>query len=739
MSVVPAALALRSLWHATAVNIESGRVKKAQKELLEACEKQGHQLISELSEEILLAEHVKGLTHLAMGDASGAADSEEAITRTASVLGYGALQNRTTMPILGGVATSGISDALLNDVNVTTRHHRYNPDDNLGAMHGDELDWRGGIFDEFIVSVGNAEFNADAPVRRPYRTTKVFRIEIESGFLDKEGMSRFEANGRLFSGIGGSIIKSPDTAPLIYRPEGEAIPAQLKNAVLYLVGHNVAKQREIDSPKLLEYRDAVVELGRPSKSSPALRRLGTKSYRVVISNSHRMLRHIPLSSYPSPADVLRVDITKTSSGCPQPLYAPIIEGAPPCTYSEPHCAWLAGVPSRLKKCMYNQQVTYGCVRTFVIPVSNFSKASLRPNIFQKITAQELKRLFFGPVSMLSLSQAGVKSIQVRFEPVRRLRQTREVSCSRRLVGDTYHGRYTEYLAEFSDRSTSWIPSCNVADDLKQEFWNVMTTGAEEVAEIVDSDTATGKLTVKRADGSKATMSQARIFWQPEVQQAMLSDAELEAILHHAHFGVDYDDFIPCQVFVEADWARVELLSRGTMIMKDPAAEKAGEYADVRQDARSLQERFESPGAPADKHRDPCVFHIRPVLVTPGLLSIETDWGAIEVINADATIGPNPTVDQSIYGGVVFNGRSMEQRSGVFGKKFVIPFLLFTRDEQVDIAITHGADKGPGRGDWSGTATAMFGQGTYTSPCDPRNTPTSRKVFKNCQSVRRWSA
>ena len=37
------------------------------------------------------------------------------------------------------------------------------------------------------------------------------------------------------------------------------------------------------------------------------------------------------------------------------------------------------------------------------------------------------------------------------------------------------------------------------------------------------------------------------------------------------------------------------------------------------------------------------------------------------------------------------------------------FLLFTRDEQVDIEITHGADKGPGQGDCSGTATATFGK------------------------------
>lgn len=62
----------------------------------------------------------------------------------------------------------------------------------------------------------------------------------------------------------------------------------------------------------------------------------------------------------------------------------------------------------------------------------------------------------------------------------------------------------------------------------------------------------------------------------------------------------------------------------------------------------------------------------PLIVTPGLLTIETNWGAIEVTSADATIGPDPTVDQSIYREVVFDGRSMTQCSGVFGEKFVVP-------------------------------------------------------------------
>ena len=69
-----------------------------------------------------------------------------------------------------------------------------------------------------------------------------------------------------------------------------------------------------------------------------------------------MLRYIPFSSSPGPADVIRVDITKTTTGCLQPVYAPIIEETPPSTYKEAYCAWLAGVPSRLKQHMYHQHV-----------------------------------------------------------------------------------------------------------------------------------------------------------------------------------------------------------------------------------------------------------------------------------------------------------------------------------------------------------------------------------------------
>ncbi|KAI6043758.1 hypothetical protein EDC04DRAFT_2600015 [Pisolithus marmoratus] len=49
----------------------------------------------------------------------------------------------------------------------------------------------------------------------------------------------------------------------------------------------------------------------------------------------------------------------------------------------------------------------------------------------------------------------------------------------------------------------------------------------------------------------------------------------------------------------------------------------------------------------------------PVIITVGLFSVEADWGAIEINSRDATIDPDPTVDQSIYKDVAFTPTSMK--------------------------------------------------------------------------------
>ncbi|KIK74216.1 hypothetical protein PAXRUDRAFT_556177, partial [Paxillus rubicundulus Ve08.2h10] len=120
------------------------------------------------------------------------------------------------------------------------------------------------------------------------------------------------------------------------------------------------------------------------------------------------------------------------------------------------------------------------------------------------------------------------------------------------------------------------------------------------------------------------------------------------------------------------------------------------------------EHFESHVNQADIRFNPSTFQIRPVIVTAGLLSVETDWGAIEINSKDATIGPDPTVDQSIYKDVTFTPTSMKLNTGVYDKKFVIPFVFLTRDEKIDITITHGRDKIRYE-DKLGQAKALFGQ------------------------------
>lgn len=146
----------------------------------------------------------------------------------------------------------------------------------------------------------------------------------------------------------------------------------------------------------------------------------------------------------------------------------------------------------------------------------------------------------------------------------------------------------EYLAEFSDGSTSWIPSCNVAEDLKEEFWNVMTTDAKEVAAILDYDVSTSTVLVKRPGKVADRVKKTQIFWQLETPQpTSLTDAEIEAILHCAHFGIGFGDLISCTVLIKTDWAKVDIITNGAVIMKDPAADKAGEYAGVQIKARSI--------------------------------------------------------------------------------------------------------------------------------------------------------
>lgn len=196
------------------------------------------------------------------------------------------------------------------------------------------------------------------------------------------------------------------------------------------------------------------------------------------------------------------------------------------------------------------------MRTFGIDASKFTKTLLKANIATKISNQEMQRLKHGPVPLSILNDEGVASIASKEEPVRRLRQSREVKCGRTLARDVQHGKHMEYLAEFGDQSTAWIPAINVATDLKEEFWELMTAKAKEVTEVVCSDTAAGTVTVKRTDGREDTVPKDHIFWQEEEVPTKVTDKELEALLHHAHYGYDNLDLLPCSLTVETDWASI---------------------------------------------------------------------------------------------------------------------------------------------------------------------------------------
>ncbi|KAI6097468.1 hypothetical protein F5141DRAFT_460127 [Pisolithus sp. B1] len=730
MSTIPFVSQLKSLWQA--VTGDTAGAKKTQEDFLDAWTHHPGQQISDLADNIPIVGHVKGLVHLALGDTEAFVHSEEAATRTLAVIGAGALTAGTggiAAPILAGVATGILADTAITGIE-SARHHKYEPQGYLGAVSEFKSDWRGGVFDVAALAVGDAVLGSEGSVTKAkYKTTTVFRVEGEGMFLTKRGMVQHGANSRIFSGPGGRVIESPNILKLIVPPGDEEKVTFKRPAVLCLNVGDASRAETYYAQKLLQYREAAEKLrndvNAATTSLPHTSefQFKIKSFRILSNDAERMFRDVPKDGEPSPAGVRRVDITKTSKSfeCPQPVYSPLIEMAIPGSFEEAQPAWLLHLPTRLLEAMRDHQVTYGHVRTVVIVASKFTKLSLVSN--KQITDQEFNRLEHGPVSLSTLSQQGVDSTDVRLEPVRRLRQSREVKCGRKVVGDIDHGRHMEYLAEFSDGSTSWIPSYNVALDLKEEYWKVMTSGAKVIGEIVNSDSSTGKVTVKRPDGTTETIDQTKIFWHEEQNPTILTDAELEALLYHGHFGAEIPDFIPCTVTVTSDWAKLEILSVGAALMKDPAAEKAGEYAGIEFDGRSIRlgkedsynfvsrgiplfiagsgapfdikvthgadtvrtddrqgkvvlslpdENFESNVNQADIRFNSSTFHIRPVIVTAGLLSVETDWGAIQIDSRSATIDPDPTVDQNIYKDVTFTPTSMKLNTGVFDKKFVIP-------------------------------------------------------------------
>ena len=162
-----------------------------------------------------------------------------------------------------------------------------------------------------------------------------------------------------------------------------------------------------------------------------------------------------------------------------------------------------------------------------------------------------------PIPLYTLHPQILPTIVHQQVPVRRLRQSREVKFERISIRNEDLGRHTEYLAEFCDGTTRWIPEVNVATNLKEIFCRVMSSYCREVAEIVRS--TPDSVAVKRTDGTVDNVSRDRIFWQEEAfNPSKLTDGELEAILLHSHYGCDGYTELQCTVTVYTDWAKVEL-------------------------------------------------------------------------------------------------------------------------------------------------------------------------------------
>ncbi|KAI0694819.1 hypothetical protein C8Q76DRAFT_251993 [Earliella scabrosa] len=706
-----------SLWRATT---SDPTAIKDQKAFLNALKGEPDQPISETVDRIPIAKPVKGLIHLALND-KGNGHPQNAPTRTFAVLGD--LGDRdgwsAAAPFVAGVAEGATHP--FTSGNQSLQHQRFSSRHNTDPLLAS--DRRRGIFDVCALSFGDAAVALDGTFERSsHKTTRVFRIEGQTDFFTTP---RLRFHSRLVLGLGGSIIESPNVIKLV----GLTAPAVMYMSVDddYRPATDNAAQRMLQYSKVVQ-RKSQHDLQYDRALRPVAAQFKIKSYRIFTNDPERMFRDIQDDDDGHPAnDVRRVDITKASTSfeCWDPVYTPVLQPSVPDSYSELQPPWLTHVPSTLLGAMSDKPLAYGHIRSFVLPGTRFSKASLRADVAEAISYEDLKRLEQGLIPLSVLSQDGINSIELRQERVRRLRQSREVKCGRTLAGDVDHGRYTEYLAEFGDNSTSWIPSYDVAQDLKEEFWTVMTTRAQEVTEIVRTDSARGKVTVRRPDGYVDVVGREQLYWQREREPTRLTDAELDAILYHGHFGhLNPFRLMHCTTEINTDWWKVKLPGRGAVFKKDPEAERAGMYTNVQFSPQSIsfgerhcykfveqqipflivhngslidvkvthgadgkklrdrqgrvalicdpEERLESMVNPADSGFNPSSFQIRPSIVTPALFTLKSDVGAVEVTSSSTTLAPDPTADQRIYEKADFSNKRMGFAPRIFGQEFVVP-------------------------------------------------------------------
>jgi len=273
-----------------------------------------------------------------------------------------------------------------------------------------------------------------------------------------------------------------------------------------------------------------------------------------------------------------------------------------------------------------------------------------------------------------------------------------------------------------------------------------------------------------------------LFWREEEEPTLLSDAELDAILYHGHYGVDTRDFTPVTVTVNSDWALLTLDPTQRFI-RDPAAIAAGEYknctvmdqalsVDTRMSSTFMSDRkipifvcnncasynlqiqhgsdaahsgdcqgnvvvnypdrqFRSGYVPGDP-KNTTEFNIAPAVVTPGLVTIRGEWGEVSGISGvKSQILPDPTVDQKIYENVFTMERTgnygflMVNNESLVEKKSDVPFLLISdTDKQTTIELyrEHEGQKSE--------VALMIGQHTYVESTD--SIPTRYDIVINAR-------
>ncbi|KAJ6545267.1 hypothetical protein B0H19DRAFT_1221674 [Mycena capillaripes] len=695
MSKIPIISQLKSLWEL--VTGDANGAKETQEQFLDTWKNHPGQQISDLADNIPLVGNVLGVIHLAMGDTEGFWKSEEAATRTLLVMGAGALTVGTggaAAPVLAGVVAGIAADAAITGIE-SARHEKYDLQGYLAA------------FDIVSLGVGDGWIGSDGAVMKaPAKTTEVIRVEGEGSYLTQRRLNRgqppiYSDNRRLFPTVRDGMAHL------------EVVGLDPNRGVLYLTLDDISRSEAYYAQSFEQYSNAATvryNRAREEVVLPAAFNFRIKSFRVLSNDPSLVPFHdAPSEHTPGRQDVFRVDeaVTDHSFGCRCTVYAPLIDAAMPGTFEETRALWIEYLPNRVRKLMRKNQVAYHHVRLFVFV--------LKANIAQHITDQEWRRLQRNPIPLVLLSDTGIDQIEARNFPVRRLRQSREVKCGRSVTGDADHGQHTEYLAEFGDGTTGWVPSVDVYIGLRQEFWTAMMTNPREVSEVISTDPKAGTLTVKRTDGSIDVVPQEQIFWHEEATPKKITEEELQAMLYHWHYGPNkLSENILCSLYVNTDWAELEILDEGAAFTRNPRADAAEEYAqnDVHITTTKVQigrrEMYGISTIPLSIMSNGAPFHVRishgrdatgpgdgrgmarldvlslghvgyrfadPPIQTRGLLILDrtVTEASIAINTADTTIGLDPTVNQRIYDQVDFPAPDFIMRARrSTGSKTIIP-------------------------------------------------------------------